>query len=164
MAGRTTDFADGPRMLVFRAVEAMLRADPVLAARVKTWSTWDGSGNDAMPVASAQAPYLQLSPVMLPSEVQAVGRRVAVLGIRIRVAVSGLVAEDIVNFWDAVEDALTLNKLFQQTTVYCALGRLQCFSHRFETPGIDAWQTRDNPPNQFLEGAGLLVLRISRTA
>ena len=164
MAARSTNFKDGPRIIVFRAIAAMLREDPVLADNVRTWSVWDGVGNDAMPTAPAMCPFLQVSPVMFPNQVLAVGRKAAILGVRIRVAVSGLVAEDIVDFWDAVEDALQINAKFRENTVYCTLQGLSCYSHRFETPGIDAWQNRNTPPDQFLEGAGMLVLRISRTA
>lgn len=163
MAARTTSFPDGPRMIVFRAVEAMLREAPELKD-VRTWSTWNGQGLDKMPTATGNFPYLQLSPVMFPNQLLAVGLKAAILGVRIRIAVSGLVAEDIVNFWDAVEDALQINKNFRENTVYCTLQGLRCYSHRFETPGIDAWQSRGNPPSQFLEGAGMLVLRIQRTA
>lgn len=166
MPTRTTAFPDGPLIRVFRKVEEILKADPVLAGNVRTWSTWDGASTmaDTAPITPSMCPYIQLSPVKLPSDVQAVGRSVVFLGIRITAAVEGLVAEDIVNFWDAIEDSLTLGKQFQGSTAYCTLQGLKAFSHRFVAPGIDAFQSKDNPSHLFLQGSGLLVLRISRTA
>lgn len=164
MSARTTDFKDGPRMIVFRTVEAMLKADPVLADNVKTWSTWDGTGNDKLPFTAQMGPLIQLSPVMLPSETLAVGRRAAILGVRIDTVVAGLIAEDLVNFWDAIEDALQINRPFRESTVYCTLQGVSCYVHRFDSPGIGGWGAHGNPPTMFLEGTGLLVLRISRTA
>jgi hypothetical protein len=165
MASRTTFLPDGPRMKAFRALERVLREDPALAGAVKTWASWRGDGLDKMPLASGMMPYIRLSPVVMPSEIMGVGRSVAVLGVRVEVGVAGLVAEDIVNLWDAVEDAVVREKPFGDTTVMCFLQREGgAFFHRAETPGIDAWQTKDNPPQEFLAGAGMIVLRISRPA
>jgi hypothetical protein len=164
MAARTTSLPDGPRMVAFRAAEEVLRADPALAATIKTWSTWKGEGDDRMPTASGMLPFLQMSPVMLPNESMGVDRKVAVLGVRIRVAVAGLIAEDIVNLWDAVEDALVKGRAFQETTVHCFLNSKHVFVAKLESPAINAWQSATNPPSTFLEGAGMLILRVSRSA
>jgi len=164
MASRTTSFATGPMMLVFRKVEEIMRADPVLAQGVKTWSTWNGSANDAMPVTPSMCPYIRLSPISLPPVQQSVSHVAAALGIRIESAVAGLIAEDIVNFWDAIQDSLHIDKPFQGSTAYCTLQGVKAFSHEFTRPGFDAWRNEQNPPTAMLQGTGLLVLRVTRTA
>jgi hypothetical protein len=163
MAARTTPFPDGPRILVFREVERIMRADAGLKP-VKVWSTWDGTMNDAMGITPSMCPYIQLTPLRRPSGPLGVGRRSAVLGIRITAAVSGTIADDLVNFWDAIEDALGIDRTFQQSTVYCTLQSHKAYFHQFTEPGLDAWSSPQNPPVQFLQGSGLLELRISRSA
>lgn len=164
MAARTTSFPDGRRMAGFRALEAILREDPVLAANVRTWSTWDGAGNDAMPASPGMCPFLQLSPVMLPNERMGVTADVANVGVRVTLAVAGLVAEDIVDFWDAVEAALVRGKPFRGTTVLCFLESRGVNNIIIQQPAVDAWRSAEHPPDTFLKGTGLVLLKVRQVA
>lgn len=164
MAGRTTDFPDGPRIKAFRACVDIVREDPVLSTRLKTLSAWDGSPSDKSPVTPDKCPYLQMSPVTRPNQPNGERNRLAALGISMKIAVAGLVAEDLVNFWDAIEDCFARNKAFRDTTVYCHLQGLAVWQLGIESPGLDAWKARGKMPDQFLMGEGSIVLQINRTA
>jgi hypothetical protein len=164
MAARSTTFPGGARMRVFRAVEAILKEDPALADRVKTWSSWDGEGGDQMPTASGMLPYLQLSPVVQDTNTWGVEAVAVNFAIRVRIAVPGLVAEDIINYWDAVEDALVRRKPFRDTDVLCYLASQGCDFHVLSRPGFGAWESAKHPPDKYLEGDGLLLLKIRKRA
>jgi hypothetical protein len=163
MPSTADDLPDGPRTLAFQAVEDILREDPVLMGYVKTWSTWRGDGNDTMDVVSTMCPYLQLTPVPLPNRPLGESRREAVLGIDIRIATAGLLANRIINFWDAVEDALVRGKPFRQTNVLCYLQGFHAFYSDLTGPVVGRYGGPD-ASNMFLEGTGRMILKISRTA
>lgn len=164
MAGRSTDFADGPRIKAFRACVDIVREDPVLATRIKKLSAWDGSDGDKSPPATGQFPYLQMSPYTIANAPNGERNRMAMLGISMKIAVAGLVAEDLVNFWDAIEDCFVKNKPFRDTTVYCHLQGFAVWQLQITSPGLDAWKARGKAPDQFLMGEGSIVLSINRTA
>lgn len=163
MPSTAADLLDGPRTLAFRAVEDILREDPKLAGYVRTWSTWRGDGNDTMDLVSSMCPYLQLTPVPLPNRPLGEGARTAVLGVNIRVATEGLLANRIMNFWDAVEDALVRAKPFRDTNVLCYLQRFRAYYSDLTGPVVGKYGGPD-ASNMFLEGTGRLILNVSRPA
>lgn len=163
MAGTADDLPDGPRALAFRAVEDILREDPKLDGYVRTWSTWRGDGNDTFEVAASICPYLQISPVAMPNRPLGEGVRTAVLGVNIRIATAGLLANRIMNFWDAVEDAMVRAKPFRDTTVLCYLKEVRAYYSDLTGPAVGKYGGPD-ASNMFLEGTGRLILNISRPA
>jgi hypothetical protein len=161
MAFRSTDFPTGREMGAFRAVEEILREDPVLAPRVRTWSTWRGEQVDTMPLVPAMCPYLQMSPVMFPDEPMGEGAHKANFGIRMRLAVDGVVAEDIVNFWSAVRGAVVRRKPFRDTNVLCHLQAYHVIALVIQQPAVGAFKTPDDPPLDLLVGAGMILLKVA---
>lgn len=163
MAARTTSFATGPRMIAFRALESVLREAPSLQ-EVRTFTSWTGERLDGTQVATGMMPYLGMTPLGLPNEIMGQGRNLADVAVRIEIAVQGLVAEDFINFWDAVEDAVVKGRDYRDTSVFCFLQTHRILINRVVAPPLQAFGTEHEPASEFLAGSGLIVLRISRSA
>lgn len=161
MAARTTTFADCPESRAFRAVEAILREDPALVAAGVRFRTWDGDQADAMAPSGAQCPMLRLSPeINRPDTPLTMGKSHAHFAVKVEVFAAGTIAEDIVNFWAAVRDAMVRTKPFRDTNVQCFLGQ-QAGVHRSSVsmPGFGSWKG-DKPPDKGLAGVGRIEIEI----
>jgi hypothetical protein len=102
-----------PRSIVFRAVEQVLKSDPVLSSCVPSdhWRSWRGEGEDNMPPSPSQCPFIRLSNILSTPPYYAsestynVGTR-----IRIETVVSGSCIDDSIDLWGAIENALQFGK------------------------------------------------------
>lgn len=161
MAVRTTNFPTSNRMAAFRAVDVILREDPILLAAGVRIRSWTGDQMDGVPITSNQTPMIRISPEVMPNKPFTQGKYAAVMGIRVELFVSGMIAEDIVAFHEAVEQAMVLLKPFRDTTVQCYLIE-QCGSTRlnFSQPAYGSWQNKDNPPDNGLAGVGRIEVEI----
>jgi hypothetical protein len=160
MAERTTDFPDGPEIRAFRAVEDILREDPgLLAGNVRILS-WNGDQMDSQPISPQfGGPVLRISPEVTRNDTGTTQMQAtAHLSIKVEIFVAGFIAEDIVNFWGVVRNAMVRSKQFRDTSVQCYLTR-QCGSTRSQvtTPGYGSWQT-NNPPAEGLAGVGRIEI------
>lgn len=154
MANRTTNFPDGRRIRAFRGVEAVLRADPGLVAAGVSFRTWDGTQVDSAEVTSGMCPLIRLSPEVLPNEPITQAKSIARFAVKVEVFAAGLIAEDIVNFWDAIEAAMVRTRPFRQTDVECYLnGLLGSIRLMVTEPAFGSWKS-DTPPDQGLAGVG----------
>lgn len=163
MATRTTDFPDAPEILAFRAVEAILREDPVLAGRVKSFRTWDGTQMDGVPIASGECPAMRLSPEILAADsAVTLGKSRAHFGVKVEVFVAGKMAEDIVNFWAAVRAAMVRTKQFRGTTIQCFLEKQVGITRSLVTqPGFGSWtDPNGGTPLVGLGGVGRIEIDI----
>jgi hypothetical protein len=99
------DLADAPETLVFRAFEQVLRNDAALAV-VRIWSTWRGEDADLIEMpSSSQCPFLQLSPWPTSSDRETEIQHQMPLTVRLRLAVVGTNADNLINFCGAVRAA-----------------------------------------------------------
>ena len=159
------DLPDGKRVRAFRAVEEILREDEALKRVVKTWVSWDGSPGDTAVPALAMMPMIRLSPRVEPSETFSNVQRSAAVGVRVEVMAAGLHANDIVNLWDAVEDALVDLKPFRHTTVGCYLREIaDAIRLTVPEPGFAARETREPGSHKFLTADGIVVVSFLRLA
>jgi len=161
MAERTTTFPDGREMKAFRAVEAILREDPGLVAAGVKFRTWNGDQGDFTPLSSGQCPMLRISPEALQEDTPLTqGKSVVHFSIKVEIAVSGLIAEDIVNFWASVRAAMVRMKPFRDTTVQCFLNR-EAGVHRSAVtfPGYTSWKG-EKTPEKGLVGAGRIQVEL----
>lgn len=100
------DLPDAPETLVFRAFETVLRDDRLLAAIVRTWSTWRGEDSDLIDApSSVQCPFLQLAPWPTSSDRETEIQHQMPLTVRYRVAVVGTNADNLMNLNAAVRAA-----------------------------------------------------------
>jgi hypothetical protein len=92
--------------LAFRAVVAVLRADPVLDRNIRTWQVCKGDAGEWKPFSEVMLPALLVVPefdmIRLDDEEDYVER----LAIRIRQGVTGTNADDRLDLWGALRDAL----------------------------------------------------------
>lgn len=161
MAEQTTDFPLCREAAAFRAVEDILREDPVMAARDVRFRTFDGQRMDGMKPSFNQGPIVTLTPRVLPSVISTRLINTAQLAINLRVEVPGMVAEDIFNFWGAIRSAMVRSKPFRDTTVARYLhARVNCYRYWVNQPGYGAWESRDRPPTNGLPGEGQIILNL----
>lgn len=108
---------DGKRVQLFRAVEEVMRDDPVLAREVKTWRSFEGVPGDLLPPSRDQCPWVRLKLLDRPI-VPAGQTRVRIdIAVQIEIAVKGTNLNDLVNLWEAIEDSLFSFKPYLDTTV-----------------------------------------------
>lgn len=105
------------RGVAFRAIEAILREDPVLASVVKTWRSRQGQSREMNLPAADEMPMIGLSPIPSPAEVMTVDHLRVTFAVRVTLFVRGTCFEDIAALWEAVEDAVRSDKPFRQSTV-----------------------------------------------
>lgn len=154
MATRTTTFADGRRMRAFRGVEDVLKEDPGLLAGGANIRSWDGSQADFAEVASGHCPLIRIAPQVLPNQPITQAKSMARFAVKVELYVAGSIAEDIVNFWDAIEAAMVRTRPFRDTNVECYL-KARCGSVLLMVtePAFGSW-SRTDPPDQGLAGVG----------
>jgi hypothetical protein len=100
------------RTTAFRAVEAILREDPVLAGVVKTWRSREGHDDDLSVPATGMMPLIGLSPLPTPNAVDSIDEIKVRFEVSVQLFVEGTCVDDILNLWGAVEDAVVRTKPF----------------------------------------------------
>lgn len=150
----------GKRAKAFRAIEAILRADPVLSRVVKTWAAWTGDPEDAdgMEPVRAMMPMIRLSPLIAPNQPTTVQQKTATVVVRVEPFVAGLDADDLLNLWDAIEGAIGYARPFRGMTVDCWLNK-EVGSYNLEStlPGFNAWEGQSEP-TKYLSGNGRIAI------
>jgi hypothetical protein len=154
----------------FRAIEAVLRADPVLAEVVRTWRSREGEEGELDEPAVDQMPMIALSPLPNPSVI--FGTTETKLNFAVLVQLTCV--DDILGLWEAVEDAIRDDRPFRGTTVQKFL--CSCLTEaEGTTKGLLPLRPHDpafspvnlgNPPREraYQRGDGTLVAKISRPA
>lgn len=161
MASRSTEFPDAPETKAFRAVEAILRADPDLIANGVKFRSWNGDRADNQPIASGDSPLLRISPeIVAPDSPKTMGLNEAHFAVKVELFVKGFIADDIVNFWGVVRNAMVRTKPFLGKNVQCYLTTEANVSRSWvSAPGFGSWQSKELPDNG-LAGVGRINLLI----
>jgi hypothetical protein len=97
---------DVEETIAFRAIDSILRTDPVLQRVVKSWSSWNGESGDVFMPTPATCPSLELTPQPTASRWEAEGMHAMPFNILIRAAVNGTDVNQIMNMWGFVRRAL----------------------------------------------------------
>jgi len=100
------DLKRGVRSKVFRAIETVLRADPVLDRTIRTWVTWDGTNPSQSADLPGMCPILRLEPSVGPMGWFDPSSQFGPLVIRVGMVVQSYHAEDYLDLWEAIEGAL----------------------------------------------------------
>lgn len=156
----------------FRAIVDILREDPVLSRVVKVWRTQDGSPGEFMPPANGQLPMIAISPIPSPSEMMGIDQTRINFGVRVYLFTEGTCVDDLFALWEAVEDAISTEKPFRNTTVHDYLckvldpaGPAGVMVLRPSAPAFREIDYQTPPKNvSFLSGRGSLVCFLRRPA
>ena len=102
MAGiRSLDLPVSPRAAVFRAMETIVRADPVFqrVVRPDNFRTWHGEPRDVKPFTQSEAPCLRWTPMNTGEEFKTPDTMAGDLLINCEVVIRGSCCDDLTNFW-----------------------------------------------------------------
>lgn len=97
---------DTAETLAFRAVETLLKTDPLLSVTIKSWRSWQGAPEDILDPTVQTCPYLRLSPRNGASSKETELQHRVILTCGIQVAVAGSNRDQLFNLWGAVRSAL----------------------------------------------------------
>lgn len=97
----------------FRAIETVLREDPVLVDVVKTWKSRQGLDTDAQAPGYDMFPMIALSPVPVDNTVFGVDETKINFMVSVDCFVEGTCVDDAMALWEAVEDAIVDDKPFR---------------------------------------------------
>jgi hypothetical protein len=92
--------------VAFRAVEQLLKSDPLLSVTVKAWRSWKGEQEDIAPPTFSTCPYVRLTPLPEVSERRTEIEHMMPLDIQIVIAVAGSDFDQLTNFWGAIRSAV----------------------------------------------------------
>jgi hypothetical protein len=104
-------------VLAFRAIEQVLKADPDFAGATRTWRTWTGDPDDASPPASAEMPWVRLTPIKGPMTMADEVSWDMNLHVRYELAVAGTNLDDLGNYAGMFRRALNFQREFQGDTI-----------------------------------------------
>lgn len=93
--------------VLFRAIEARLKADPVLHGVVRNWRSWEGQNAafDRLVPTISQMPVVRLSAHTGPEKWFSPETQIGVLVVQIEVWLEGTCEDDVHNFWGAIRRA-----------------------------------------------------------
>ncbi len=108
MSVKTTfdlNLPDAPETLVYRAVERVLRNDPVIQAATRTFVAWNGEDADLLEPTYAMCPYLRINPFPTESNWVTEGQHDMPVTVRFQIMVKGTKFDNLANYWHAIRRA-----------------------------------------------------------
>lgn len=102
MAGvRSLDLPISPRAAVFRAMEQIVRANPIFQRIVKhdNFRTWEGHPRDSKPFDQSNAPCMRWTPMNTGEEFRTPDSMSGDLLINCEIICRGSCCDDLTNFW-----------------------------------------------------------------
>lgn len=99
------DLPVSPRVSVFRAMESIVRQNPVFNRVVKAdrFRTWEGQPRDIKPFSYQEAPCLRWTPTNGPESFRTPTTMTGMLYIQCEIIVAGSCSDDLANFWFMLE-------------------------------------------------------------
>lgn len=96
----------GNRARVFRKIVEQLKADETLSNAVPTFLVWDDSEADGNPIHSGMMPAILLTPQPMWTGWYSEDAHAGMLVINVEIDIESRHADDYLNLWEAVENAL----------------------------------------------------------
>jgi hypothetical protein len=160
------DFPPGAVTNIWRALKAVLRADPQLA-KVRTLRLWEGEPDDAQPPTTSEMPWVRVTPVRTPmrlAEERALG---ADLRFKYELAVQGTSYENLAMLFDAFQGALKFDAPVDQSVALQALRAAGATTYEFTEAAVGPLRTeqppdpdgRPQPAVQNLVAVGFFTIR-----
>lgn len=105
MSAHNLDLPKSPRVKVFRAMEAIVRGNPVFQRAVKpsSFRTWSGSSDDGKEFTVEHAPAMRWTPTNGPESFRTPDMASGDLRIMCEVLTRGTCSDDMANFWWMIE-------------------------------------------------------------
>jgi hypothetical protein len=94
------------RATVFRLIVQRLQTDPVLSGVVKSWLVWKASPIDRSGITLGLTPAIRLTPQIGATDWYTPDSMLGPLQIKVELQVEGIDADDCLNLWEAIEEAL----------------------------------------------------------
>ena len=153
------DLPTSPRTAVFRAMETIVRQNPVFGRIVKPdrFRTWQGESRDIKPFSYQEAPCLRWTPMNTGEQFKTPDTMAGDLLINCEVIVAGSCSDDLTNFWWMLTRcfypaAITArNTIIQTLQTAGARSGLVLFSQPAFDPG---------PDGVFFAGQGQIKIEI----
>lgn len=105
----TLDLPRAERVSVFRALVQILRADPIVSRVCPVILAWEGKPTDASPLTTgmaSQGAAMRMTPVGMPDQWLDPSGWIGDLIINFEILIRGYDADDMLNFWKAVQAAI----------------------------------------------------------
>lgn len=152
------DLDPAPETTAFRAVDAVLRADPVLVRVLNKqgWFSWRGDPLDDAGPALSTCPWLRITPQSGPSDWETEGQHRMPLVVGIELAVGGTNADQLANLWHAVRGALFPADPARRADVRSALQAAGITRGRITQPAFAI--RKDSAGNKIILAGGTLEL------
>ncbi len=148
---------DSRRVLIFRALCDVLKADAVLSSAGVTWRTWDGDPRDAMDPAKQELPWIRLTPIQSAMHLGTESDWEVAFRVKFEIAVEGTAWDDLGNLSDAFTKALRYSRpTFGGQTVLNALRAAGATVHDFEQGGFSPFRA-EGPASEPGQAAGPVV-------
>jgi hypothetical protein len=154
---------------VFRALCTVLQSDPVLGGQgvVRTWRTWTGDAKEAQPPATAEMPWVRLTPKNSPLTIGEEAAWYCDFTIRYELATAGTSFDDIANLVGALRNAVAFDRIVQTTTALEYLRRAGAVIYTFteaaygmiHQPPLDP-QSIAPPPTDWAAAGTFVVRRV----
>ncbi len=134
-----------PRVALFRKIDAVLRADPIVKGATKTFRSWQGRPEDRLPLGISEAPGLRLTPHGVNQGQWSTDSMSGTLQIDCEMIIPGFCCDDLDNYWYAIERALypmllgdknKLSNMFQLHFAHTGLASFSQIAYDIE-PGAD---------------------------
>ncbi len=150
-----------PETIAFRAVDAVLRADPDLKRVVKTIMSWQGDAlDDARPTLNL-VPWLRITPVAGPAAWETEGQHRMPMAVEFELAVQGTCSDQIMNLWSAVRSALFPTDPTKRAAVRAAMNGASITRGEFTACAYGIHKDEDNAKMLLASGSLNLLLLIN---
>ena len=159
MATLALNLPTSPRTSVFRALDKILRNDPVLqrTVRPQAFRSWSGNSYDSVDFTLAMAPCLRLTPSNGPEVWKFPDAFVGPLFIKVEMLVAGYDVDDVLNLWWAIEKALYPSDNVAKSANISTLQAAGAYTGlaEFTQPAFD-----DSPENKFFAAYGQIKIDV----
>ena len=149
MAGvRSLDLPVSPRAAVFRAMETIVRTNPIFQRVVKpdNFRTWEGHPRDCKPFDQSHAPAMRWTPMNTGEQFRTPGLISGDLLINCEIIIRGSCCDDLTNFWWMLAKCFYPgsggnNPIVQTLVAAGAAAASSCSVSPRSTPGLTAFSS-----------------------
>jgi len=163
---RVPSWPDAHETRVFRAVEAVLKGDPILPAYVQTWSTWRGDRTDEIKfpqdITATLCPFLRLSPFPVASGMATEIEHLSPLMVQVELAIVGTNTDLLMNFFGAVRAAVwPQNNVVLRDNVMATIQLAKATRGEIKLPAYGAFRDPEDIPILVAQGSIQFNLLVS---
>jgi len=153
----TLNLPTSPRTGVFRAIDQILRNDPVLKSLFDTFISWQGDPQDGRELTKTNAPAIRITPANGPETWKFPESFTGKLYINYELIVDGFDYDDLLNVQWAIERAIYPADDSAKQAIVATLQQAGAYTGliEFSNPAFDP-----NPESNFFVARGQLMLDV----